>query len=210
MIHTKMETHTYRSASLKLDAALTAFARAPQTDAALHGVICTLVDEACCGRLLYTPCVRAQNGAVTPVHFEMHNTRVYAMYTDEAAARIVAEHCADEAGEGEAAVIGYPLRSVTARYPAALALNMGLPEQMILPPDAVHTVEHLCTVHELNAKEPAGSAWTPWVEIMNRYFAQQTAPAEPQGEAQAAEKTMYIPLGAAQRMPDASVKFTLG
>lgn len=174
MYTTNVMAHDYVSASSKIDQALERFHSAgPGDDPAFHNLIITLVDEACSGAKLYMPMANKR------FNFTKQNVPVYALYTDKTMAEACASACMNASGTLFDPTAGFPhaeeqtLMSVIDKSVVGLALNMGLPTQILLPPNVVHTIHHLCITHQCKAVEPEGSSWTEWIAIMNRYFEQQ-------------------------------------
>lgn len=169
---TVVMAHDYVSASQKIEKAIDRLrSSVPGDDQAFHHLVITLVDEACSGVKLYMPTGDA-NGK--PFCFERQGIPVWALYTDQRMAEACASWCIATANEmGVPRAVEQSLMEVIDRQTVALALNMGLPSQMLIPPDVVHTVAHLCITHQLNTVEPEGSAWNEWIGIMNRYFEEQ-------------------------------------
>ena len=178
---TQVMAHDYVSASKIIEQALELFSSTPQNDdSAFHNLVITLVDEAINGTKLHMPIRRtfSNNGSSKPFCFEKQGVKVYALYTDQRMAEACTTMCVraanDDAVSDFWATVEIPLEDVIQMQTVGLALNMGMPNQVLLPPDVVHTVAHLCFVRKLGARcEQEGSAWNEWIDIMNRYFDKQ-------------------------------------
>lgn len=166
-----IEAHEFRSASEKIDRALQARLETPEWERAkFRTLIIALVDEACNGKTLYMP-VDSEGGQCFAVTY--HAVPVYPMYTD----REKAQACAELLAEGEEnlrpGVVECPISGVIRQRPAAIYLNMGLPEQVLLKSGDVRTVQHLAIVRSEGTKGPVAPEWTAWHREMNHYFSLQ-------------------------------------
>lgn len=172
----EVAAHAYMSAWAPLDEAIARFHAASRSnDEPFHNLIMTLVDAASNGAQLYAPthfdsCLTS--GAAM-LRFEMHDTNVFALYTDEKRAEACARICAVYPLWG---TMRFPLAQAVEQHPTALALNMGLEDQLILPPDVVHTVARLAMLRRTGSKMAPGSAWEDWVAIMERWYQKKAEP----------------------------------
>lgn len=58
-----------------------------------------------------------------------------------------------------------------ARDTAFVAFNLGLPNEVILPVDILHTIYHLMRTNKFHTLEPEGSSWGEWISILERFIA---------------------------------------
>lgn len=216
----EVQAHAYVSAWAPLDAAIARFSAASRSnDEPFHNLVMTLVDAAVNGAALYSPGHTDAFAGVSPqpLYLEMNGVRVWALYTDEKRAEACARICAVYPLWITQRI---PLEQALAQEPAALALNMGLPDQLILPPDVVRTVARLAMLRKTGAKMAPGSAWEDWAGIMERWYERKAReekkplpaalrqllkprPAAEQ-ELQAAQTVMAIPVRDAATPPQGS------
>lgn len=203
--------HDADSASTRLDHELKKMASKPN-DQAFQRLVCAMVKEGLDGSSLYLP-ADANNA---PLYFEFNHTRVYALYTDQTIAKACASACMNGGAAGSC--VRVPLGKVieTANASAAIALNLGLPTQAILPPDVAHTIHYMKMVKELGAKEDDPS-WASWFGILNGYlkdcaiFERSGSDAENDfllgGSYQKNEVTLWLPIQREER--DSQVVYQL-
>ncbi len=177
MMNVKVAEHDYISASTKIDSAIKVFHAEPQSDRAFQELVITLVDEACGGCKLYSP---EDADRKDPIAYRFNGTNVYALYTDKELADACALGCYEMLCGGFPKGTEVSLEDMINRGggTCALALNMGLPSQIILPPDVVHTIRHLMIAHSLHTREPEGSSWNEWIGIMEKYFDERNTNAD--------------------------------
>lgn len=211
LIEKLIPAHDADSASTRLDHELKKMASKPN-DQAFQRLVCAMVKEGLDGSSLYLP-ADANNA---PLYFEFNHTRVYALYTDQTIAKACASACMNGGAAGSC--VRVPLGKVieTANASAAIALNLGLPTQAILPPDVAHTIHYMKMVKELGAKEDDPS-WASWFGILNGYlkdcaiFERSGSDAENDfllgGSYQKNEVTLWLPIQREER--DSQVVYQL-
>lgn len=172
MMEAYLKAHEYESASPALDAAMTRM-HEQNDDTAFREMVCTFVTEACRDSVkLYCPTDRSDIN--NPLIFKHGEKQLYAFYTDREAALACAKgSMAPERSALYANTGRLPLGMILERAHtrAYLAFNLGLPNEIILPPEILHTICHLMRTHKYHTKEPAGSSWGEWISILERFIA---------------------------------------
>lgn len=172
MMEAPIKRHIYKSASPALDAAMTQVHHM-NDDAAFRDMICTFVTQACKDHVrLFCPTDRSDNN--NPLIFMHGNTQVYAFYTDRDAALLCAQVSMPAPNSFLHANTGeIPLWRIleAARSGVILVFNMGLPNEVILPEEILHTIYHLMRTNKYHVKEPADSAWQDWIGILQQFIA---------------------------------------
>ena len=197
-----MEQHTWTCQSPRLEKALTRGA-SERNDAAFQALVACLALDAARGVTLYSPVYPMEE---VPMQFRVRNCPAMVLYLDETAAGKCGHLCNTTDDHRyfltmERAVpvpLGDALTGLR-NAGGALALNLGLKNTVVLPPQVVDTIQHLYQYRSAGWKFPAGSAWNEWAGIVDRFAQSPDAARTAPETREAGKEEVTVPIGNIRR-----------